>query len=433
MTIRTTNLMSFTVDVEAIIEILGIGQSLFFGICVFMARRRNPANIYLVAFMFAFAVSYFDGLLGSLDVEEPLGDFLWPADYLLPPLIYLYVTVLITPNPASATRRRWLHFLPFALSILALLPYFTLSEPLLNATLDLGWVAWEPRDGGGVDFDGDTAPLQLVVALFGLLLFYYASLLQATIYIFLMVVIYWRYRRRIKDVYSNIDKLKLKWLGFIAGLFFLVWLVVFPIDVYAIYVGDVSPLIEVGTMAAMLLAIYALGLVGLRQTVVFDVEGAKALAALADSASAELGGGVDEPDGQTGKASGKYARSALSDDDERRIAAKVEATMARDQLFLDSTLTLQMLAERTGISVNYISQAINQHLQRNFFDFVNGYRIEEAKRLLATTDDSVLDIALAVGFNAKSTFNAAFKKAAGVTPSRYRIDVRTADESLSAA
>ena len=72
------------------------------------------------------------------------------------------------------------------------------------------------------------------------------------------------------------------------------------------------------------------------------------------------------------------------------------------------------------VSPSYVSQTLNERLGLNFFDFINQYRVEAAKVALASTDQTVLDIAMQVGSNAKSSFYTAFKKVTGVTPSQYR-------------
>jgi AraC-like DNA-binding protein len=119
----------------------------------------------------------------------------------------------------------------------------------------------------------------------------------------------------------------------------------------------------------------------------------------------------------------KYRRSAQTVEDAQRIVGKVEALIARDPLYRDSRLTLPALAEAVGTSPNAVSQAINQYLGLNYFDFINRYRVEEAKKLLKESPDgqtTILDIAFRVGFNSKSTFNTAFKRLTGVTPSAFR-------------
>ena len=91
--------------------------------------------------------------------------------------------------------------------------------------------------------------------------------------------------------------------------------------------------------------------------------------------------------------------------------------------FLNPELTVKDMAEELDIPARYVSQIINQYARQNFYDFVNSYRIEEAKRLFAETSrdkKTVLEILYQAGFNTKSAFNAAFKKHTGMTPTSYR-------------
>ena len=88
---------------------------------------------------------------------------------------------------------------------------------------------------------------------------------------------------------------------------------------------------------------------------------------------------------------------------------------------LDPLLTMPKLASAVGATPNQLSFVLNQHLGKSFFDFVNEVRVDEASRLLIEEPNrTILDIATEVGFNSKSTFNQAFKKITGHTPSNYR-------------
>lgn len=121
------------------------------------------------------------------------------------------------------------------------------------------------------------------------------------------------------------------------------------------------------------------------------------------------------------KSTQKYARSALDENARKRIAAKLHELFEREKVHRNSQLKLQDLSQCSGESPHYLSQVINENLGCTFYQLVNRYRIEEAAQLLKTAPEkTVLDIALEVGFNAKSTFNAAFKTQLGVTPSDYR-------------
>ena len=105
------------------------------------------------------------------------------------------------------------------------------------------------------------------------------------------------------------------------------------------------------------------------------------------------------------------------------MAEKLERHMVHEQPYHDAGLTLKKLARQLSLPSRDLSILINHHIGQHFFDFVNAYRIEEAKKLLVAatpTKMSVLDILYEVGFNSKSSFNAAFKKHTGATPSAYR-------------
>ena len=102
--------------------------------------------------------------------------------------------------------------------------------------------------------------------------------------------------------------------------------------------------------------------------------------------------------------------------------------MEREKPYLDANLTLQELAGRVSISLNHLSQLLNERLNQTFFDFVNSYRVQEAKRELcnpAKAHLTILAIAYDVGFNSKSSFNSAFKKHTGITPSEFKRRLKT--------
>ncbi|MCZ6899895.1 MAG: helix-turn-helix domain-containing protein, partial [Bacteroidetes bacterium] len=76
-----------------------------------------------------------------------------------------------------------------------------------------------------------------------------------------------------------------------------------------------------------------------------------------------------------------------------------------------------------NIPSHHLSQVINDRIGLNFFDFVNSYRIKEATRLLSDSQKSeytIIELAYESGFNSKSTFNSAFKRFAGSTPTEFR-------------
>ncbi|MGD8175718.1 helix-turn-helix domain-containing protein [Marinimicrobium sp. ARAG 43.8] len=105
--------------------------------------------------------------------------------------------------------------------------------------------------------------------------------------------------------------------------------------------------------------------------------------------------------------------------------ARVQRLMADQKPYLLHDITIETLSRRASIPERTLSRMLNQHFGKNFFEFINSYRIEEAKRLLADPDcgqKTILDLMNDAGFTSKSTFNTLFKKHVGQTPSQYRKD-----------
>jgi AraC-like DNA-binding protein len=109
--------------------------------------------------------------------------------------------------------------------------------------------------------------------------------------------------------------------------------------------------------------------------------------------------------------------------DRERIVQRVLDYMEKDKPFMEPELTLDQLSGLLSVKPRALSQAINEGLGQNFYDFVNRYRIREATRLLTHPKDSkitILEVLYEVGFNSKSSFNTLFKKYTGLTPSEFR-------------
>ncbi len=119
----------------------------------------------------------------------------------------------------------------------------------------------------------------------------------------------------------------------------------------------------------------------------------------------------------------KYEKSALAPEVAGSLKERLLGYMASEKPYLDSELTLPQLAEKLRTSTHHLSQLVNEGLGVNFADFINQYRIgavQEKLRDPAYGHLKIEEIAYQTGFNSKSTFQAAFKKFAGVTPSEYR-------------
>lgn len=111
----------------------------------------------------------------------------------------------------------------------------------------------------------------------------------------------------------------------------------------------------------------------------------------------------------------------LSDEEVKPWLDKLEQLMEDQQVFRNPNLKLQDLAQELRLSPHQLSQFLNDNLGKNFTQFINEYRIDEACKLLETdTLLSIEGIGDEVGFNSKSTFFTTFKKIKGVTPAKYK-------------
>ncbi|MCP5092302.1 MAG: helix-turn-helix domain-containing protein [Gammaproteobacteria bacterium] len=119
----------------------------------------------------------------------------------------------------------------------------------------------------------------------------------------------------------------------------------------------------------------------------------------------------------------KYAKSGLRREQMHEYMQQLDVLMESQQVYLRPNLTLPVLAEEVGCSVNHLSQVINAGFEMSFFDYVNNYRVRHAKDLLLQIDGrngAILNIAFTVGFNSNSAFYAAFKKHVGMAPATFR-------------
>ena len=118
----------------------------------------------------------------------------------------------------------------------------------------------------------------------------------------------------------------------------------------------------------------------------------------------------------------KYADSQLSELQKKQLLEAILLHMEDDKPYLEKSFNINILAKKLNSSRSYVSQVINEELERNFNQFINEYRIKEARQMLSVPENKILtieSIAFSVGFGSKSSFNNAFKNYTGITPSFY--------------
>jgi AraC-like DNA-binding protein len=449
-----------TIDWIQLAELAGAVQGFLLAAVLAAHGTNRTANRLLAALMVAFTVSLLSEVYYSAGLVRTLPHFFgisYPLPWVFGPLVYLYAV--------AASDRAWRfgvrgarHFVPVIVVLVLTLPIYLLGGAEKVALFDR-LAAGDP-------------PTLLVV----LEPFKYVSGLAYSV----ATVAYLRvHRRRVEDGYSNTERVSLGWLQSLAGAAAAIWLLATVIELAGLlplpierYGGDLVSL-------AVALLVYAIGYKGLRQPEIFrydrpgaddrtvtsgdgrpagsqaagipparggpeesapggitpgeraPVEGAAPVHAL-DAAPGLPGAGVASPAPVSAptadpvapdRTDARYERSGLGEFETRRLRAALLTLMATERPYRDPELTLPALAERLKSTPHKLSEVLNRELSQTFYDFVNGYRVDEVRARLAdpgTKHLNILALGLDAGFASKSTFNQAFKKFTGQTPSTYR-------------
>ncbi|NBP67180.1 MAG: AraC family transcriptional regulator [Cytophagia bacterium] len=121
----------------------------------------------------------------------------------------------------------------------------------------------------------------------------------------------------------------------------------------------------------------------------------------------------------------KYKASSIEPDTASNLAALLKQIMQEQKPYLQMNFSLPVLAQLCKSNVHHVSQVINESFNKSFFEWVADYRIEEAKKILKDqTHLKIEEVAEQVGYNAKSSFNTAFKRITGTTPSEFRNEAK---------
>ena len=354
-------------------------NTFFLSLVLFKIRKgKRIANAILGMLLLIWAYGFFYTWMIETDLYRSFPHIILVGasnSFLMGPGIYFYVRALSFPG-FSFRKKDAYHLLPFLLHTVYLLPFY-----LSGAADKLNF--WEMDKSFSSIF----------------YIFVYFQVLHLVIYLFCSLFVLRKHRQGIRENFSNIEKINLSWIRYIifvsfAGLvFFGATMMFFVFSRYrGAYINRISDIF-------LMFLIFVTGYRGLVQV---DIPG-------------ERGNSPQSPE--------KYLRSSLAKERVREITDSLQGYMEREEAFLDNDLTLKKLSEKTGFSIHHISQALNQGLQMNFFEFINRYRVEYAQALLNTQRDgnaTILEIAYSSGFNSKSSFNSVFREYCGMTPTQYR-------------
>lgn len=364
---------------------LGGVHSVVLAVALSRRQRNRRANQYLVVLLAVMSLLMFEGVLrarGTLIAHPHLiGVNAW-VPFVIGPLVFLYVREMTAAEPAQL-HPAWPHFVIPALYVLVLATTFWPRSAAYKVAVAMHGGSWI------------ISVLEAVLLVYGIA------------YACAALVLLRRHRAHVQELYSNLRGVSLRWLLVLALLNALVW--VAALVAFALRLSGWSE----ASMASMIvpigstITVFVIGYFQLAQPEIFVP--AAAPAPLPSPAPA-----APPPPAPA------YARARLPDDDAAALEARMKTAMTEQRLYRQPGLTLAELADAVGATQHEVSQVLSTRLARNFFTFVNEHRIEAVKTALATTDRPVLDLAFEAGFQSKSTFNTAFRKATGMTPSEFR-------------
>jgi AraC-like DNA-binding protein len=216
-----------------------------------------------------------------------------------------------------------------------------------------------------------------------------------------------RYSRHIRTNFSDIERIDLTWLNMLVVGFLLIHL-------WAVLV---SALILMSVSFGITTNFEIMGLLGNYTT--FFMVSVLIYFSLSHSSVFE---GIEVKNVESAKSD--LIKNKITDE----MVHKISHFMETQKPYLAPALSLERLALQLKIQPRILSHIINRHFDCNFFEFINNYRVDEAKKMLSDPqceNKNMLDLMLEVGFNSKATFNSLFKKKVGMTPSEYRKKMMT--------
>jgi len=313
--------------------------------------------------------------------------------YLIGPFLYLYIRSF---KGSITWRIAWPHFLLFAIVSGIMIFYY------------YPWISKFP--------DSDKAPLEILLAPITYALVF-ARNAQMLAYYFLCRRILGRYQRSIQHLFSETSKVNLDWIKWLLNGFLLLIIIVFAIIYFIVtYPENFSLFILIST-AVITPYIYVVAIKGMGQPTLWQIEAGKNKEKIEEEIT------VVEKIQTSTKRSEPPLSQPLVDEKTNEIIGGIILLMEKDKLYQEPELTLQLLSDKLRVPAYQVSQAINDGLKKNFYDVVNGYRVEEAKRLLIDSKNknyTILSVGFEAGFNSKTTFNTVFKKFTGLTPTEFR-------------
>ena len=367
--------MSIDFNLLAILAFVLIANGVFASCLLVFKKDNRRANRYLSTLTFIFSLWLCDTFFRVTGIYEQNPNFYFLPIYFsfgFGPLIYFY-TLQLTKKEFHFSNRLFFHFIPVFFQFLFYV-YLQLEDYSFRRNF---WLEIHRPY---------TYDIELALSFVILIIYLVLSRFQIV-----------KYRKQIENSFSDVSRIKLKWLNQLHILLFVLsffWL----FETIARLIWNFYPITPFSSLSIGFVILFiAIGGI-LQKDLTFAIE------PLSDQSS-----------------------EAINRQDEHEVidtkeVERIQQILVEKELFLISDITLKNFSEHVGLSPRGTSRLINKGLNLSFIDFINRYRVERFKELVDSKKVkhlSLLGIAFESGFNSKATFNRVFKKMEGKSPSEY--------------
>lgn len=369
---------------------LGAANGLMLSVLLFATAKHSGPNRVMALWCLLLSLGFLGNLLHMQEQLTPFSCLVgW--SYYLPSayggLLFLYCQKLLHGSSFKATDL--VHLLPLLLC-------YTLNIDILLAASEQKLIYIQ------------TSPPQTP----SFFITQFILFAQAFIYGFFAIKEIVKYKQQFKQQFSTTYKELLYWMRILIILSMLIWLA----KLLPTLLGDFYWLSGVGTVLIVLL-IYCVGFMQWYKPHLFVTVHLHTIKINTQSAAPK----ETEPVTLHSRPN----NTALEIQTRATFAKVLIDAISEQDLYLQENLSLADMSKYTDISAHHISETLNQHLNKNFYRFINEYRVAHfCERLAENTQTTITDLALQSGFANKSTFNAAFKEIMQQTPSEYRKSMR---------
>jgi AraC-like DNA-binding protein len=365
------------VGILDIILIIMIFQLLVFSFFLFIRKARFISNYILGIQLFSQAAGIFNGFcFNQYEYFYNSNPHLFfvgsPFTFLWGPTFYLYVKS-VSYKDFKLKFNQLPHFLPFVIMLLFfLITFYPFSAEEKRIILnDSSYAIFTYRKFIDVFIR-----------------------VQVLSYIILSIYVLHSVKEKLKDTFSSISETHLSWIQFLVIGFTTSYILTIPLIIFSYIFHYKSPTIYLFIIAPYFIYFNIIFFRAWYKPDIFT--------------------GVEEEV--------KYKSSKLTKEEAENWINKLTQHVVLNKPYLNPEFTLNQLAENTNIPPRILSQIINEYFNQNFYDYVNKLRIEESKKFLLDSSNkkTILEILYTVGFNSKSSYNVAFKKNTGLTPTEFR-------------